>query len=177
VLLLMTSSFILTVSGGRDSSRHEDDDESPIKMTLRRRDGTTQHAFLPGTTLDITWMVTGTIPQIAEPGQTVLFQQTWGVDPASVDSASGAVMSAGFWNGGQVGNVVAGKGANCTVDHMQTLICFLGPIERGHWGPNVSWEVFVPKDYAIQAYLPVFLGGRSGFDEGPESFARLQVVQ
>ena len=125
---------------------------------------------------DITWSLgpDTVFPDSVSPGGTASFVVQWGVDNNSADPAARCILAASFWFGGTVINV---KGPNCTVTAAtQQLTCDLGPVPIGGYAPTVSFNVTALMAETPPHYLPVFMSGLNGFDNGPETFGRLQIV-
>ena len=130
-----------------------------------------------GPAADITWAVAECCyPDGVAAGGVAHFEVTWGVDAHSVSPAAAAVLSGSFWYGGIVTNVSVGAPGNCTlVPATQQLVCELGAVAVGAFGPTVSFDVSVLSAETAPHYLPFFIAGLDGFDEGPETFGRAEV--
>jgi hypothetical protein len=120
----------------------------------------------------ITWAVRGgAAAGMALPGTSVAFDVTWGVSNSSTLAATTAVMRGGFWYGSDITT----SDPRCVTGPGYDLVCVLGPIAVGGWAQSVRFSVAVPPSAPAGMFLPFFLGGATGFEEGPESFGRVQV--
>ena len=117
----------------------------------------------------------GPLTQTVTPGGSVRFNLSWGIANNSAVPASDCVMSASFWFGGVVSNLSSSYGSGCTIT-LGLLTCNIGALTIGQWGYAIAFSVAVPAT-ASAGPLPYFIGGRDGFDNGPEMFGRIEVQQ
>lgn len=115
-------------------------------------------------------------PAGAAAGSAAHFSVTWGVDAQSASPAAAAILSGSFWFGGRVLNVSIGAPGNCSLTPAtQQLVCQLGAIAVGAFGPTLDFDVSVLSEETSPHYLPYFLAGLNGFENGPETFGRVEV--
>ena len=125
----------------------------------------------------VTWMVRGALPDDVRAGANAHFSVAWGVDPGSSSPAAAGILSGSFWFGGRVSNVTVGAPGKCSLtESTEQLVCNLGAIAVGAWGPTMEFDVSVLADETAPHYLPYFLAGLNGFDNGPETFGRAEVA-
>jgi hypothetical protein len=125
----------------------------------------------------VTWMVRGALPDDVRAGANAHFSVAWGVDSSSASPAVAGILSGSFWFGGRVSNVTVGAPGKCSLtESTEQLVCNLGAIAVGAWGPTMEFDVSVLADETAPHYLPYFLAGLNGFDNGPETFGRAEVA-
>ena len=126
----------------------------------------------PGDDQTPVWVTSGgPLVASAQSGTRVGFSVAWGVANTSALPAVVGVMRGGFWNGGKITT----SDHRCSTGNGFDLKCNLGPLAVGRWAQAVRFEVAVAQDAAQGSYLPYYIGGSTGFEEGPESFGRLRV--
>jgi hypothetical protein len=134
-------------------------------------------SLLSGAGGGVTWAVRQTLPDEVRAGAKAHFSVCWGVDPASSSPAAAGILSGSFWFGGRVSNVTITAPGKCALSPAtQQLVCDLGAIAVGAWGPTMQFDVDVLAAETAPHYLPYFLAGLNGFDNGPETFGRVEVA-